>query len=104
MLASALGNIFQRPALISPLAFLESMAMEGRKISLSRLKESSEEEETLLVSLEGKYGKQDRKLGLSLSLTYDYVKSLGSYSESNRLSGLGVQYRKNGESFVGLFK
>lgn len=75
-----MGNVFQRPALINPFAFLESMATEDRKISLSRLKEISEEEETLLVSLDGKYSKQDKKLGMSLSLTYDYIKSLGTYS------------------------
>lgn len=56
------------------------MALEDKKISLSRLKEINEEEETLLVSLDGKYSKQDKKLGMSLSLTYDYVKSLGTFS------------------------
>lgn len=80
MLASALGNVFQKPALITPLAFLENIAKEDKKISLSRLKENNEEEETLLVSLDGKYSKQDKKLGMAFSLSYDYVKSIGSYS------------------------
>lgn len=49
----------------------------------------------MLVSLEG--GKQnEKKLGLTLSITYDYIKSLGAYSQDGKLNGLGVQYRKNG--------
>ena len=47
---------------------------------MSRLRETSEEEETLLVTLDGKYGKLDKKLGLSFSLSHDYVKSVGTYS------------------------
>ena len=39
-----------------------------------------------------------------MSLTYDYVKCLGAYNKEGSLHGLGVQYRKNGESFVGIFK
>lgn len=74
-----MGNVFRKPALITPLAFLENMAKEDKKVSLSRPKESNEEE-TLLVSLDGKYAKQDKKLGMTFSLNYDYVKSVGAYS------------------------
>jgi hypothetical protein len=57
----------------------------------------------LLINLAG--GKQnEKKLGLAYSLTYNYIKSLGTYNQEGKLNGLGVQYRKNGESFVGFFK
>jgi hypothetical protein len=42
-------------------------------------------------------GKQsEKKLGLAFSLTYDYIKSLGTYNNEGKLHGIGVQYRKNG--------
>jgi hypothetical protein len=67
------------------------------------MKERNEDEETVLIHLSGNKG-NERSLGLSWSLTYDYIKSLGSYSQEGKLHGLGVQYRKNGESLVGMFK
>ena len=60
----------------------------------------------MYVSLAGNKQQKfnNKKLGLTLSLTYDFVKSLGTYNNNDELQGLGVQYRKNGESFMGLFK
>lgn len=67
------------------------------------MRERNEDEEAMLIHLIGSKG-NEKKLGLSYSLTYDYIKSLGSYNQEGKLHGLGVQYRKSGDSLVGMFK
>ena len=79
------------------------IAQLNSKIEASFQKEGNED--ILFVTLKQENGHITKLyLGLALSLKSGDVKSLGCYDDQYRLSGLGIQMSKRGDTYAGIFK
>ena len=103
-----LGNALTDPHIISPAGYLRQMAVQNKRWSVQETRDSEDRDDWLFVSLASERhrgSKQvDKRLGMLMSSSFGFVRSLGSYNHRMKMNGLGIEFSRRGECSIGIFK